>query len=1183
MKLRNVTFFAFVCCNLIAFGEPNPENLLVNGGFETPCEEEPCAKGWSKVVLSKGLADGAVEARQTPAETHSGKAAYQLKAKVKSGYGYSQGTHIKFDAPYPTRVLLHGYVKGQISGRTFLCAWVRVQNEKEFRILSGKPIKNAPEWQAESLLISAQGIQGITVVAIASGQGCVFWDDLSLVTLPEVAQRSLVRGTLTATPPKIDGLLDDACWNESTRLMPFTVAGSAELAKEPTEGYVAYDQENLYVALECYESKLNPISNSLHEFKALAKERDGKVFADDCVEIFIDPRRANAAAKGYFHIAANSLATICDAEGCNRAWNATISAKASVNERSWMIEFAIPFKSFGLAAPKEGEAWGFNLCREEKPLKENSSWAKVEGGFHQPHNFGQLVFGGHNPVAIRKLDLREDDFRVTLKNLTPQPQRIGLALESIPTDQKPKVSFEPLQIPANTETTFALHYPAVAKGKAQTKFNWYDVASRRSYYAIERVCYSEIYNVQLKTATRAGHTLYLNGQKQGNFSGAELQETSWVLRPGLNVIAVQCKGQPGALLSKMRITETGQTIVTDYGWLATTEPGENWTAPDSKVVGWRSAAVLNAPEVEEWAKGFADLADAHPIWLAPEKESGRRDVCFRRAILVHESAHPANYRNGDTVYVNQGDAQPFQFAYDRAFLKDFDLFWELPSEDELLPNAGLTISSKEIRKNGKPYRQYRFHNLGAAGGRACPAVVRHSPSKPGSFYYYVQSPDGSTTEHEKELQVVTLPPLAGRRPSKTIFGLYFAFKSDLPWAPSYSIENTRRIIQTAKQAGFNLAMIESIPKCKEYDLQELAEGDLVRDLYTQEGFDLCGLFYDYDCMPARVRTDLHPEERGMGARGKPCICKTVALEDGCERCDQFLMERVRRLKLRYYCWDHEFNPFLRACYCPRCLKNFRAAHKLPLDLALSPQLIKEKYGEEWIQFQCDLSARLAKHFQELVHRADSSARFMVYSGYQGESTRRHYSVDWTTMGKACDLVSCGYGATGKLLQRTRESAQKPMLPGILLYDFGKKHHQLHFPQILRQLFGSNGVGVFVFCHTGMDAQDYQVAAKASRFMSDYEEFFQKPEYDPAFAEFNGGEVTILAKQNERLIVLFNNSPGAVSIEGRWRLKEKDAVLDCLTGEYVEPRMPLKLTIPGTEAMVLLVAPRANLEKKGARL
>jgi hypothetical protein len=151
--------------------------------------------------------------------------------------------------------------------------------------------------------------------------------------------------------------------------------------------------------MECFDVNLNPVFNKLNEIKTERSAKDSDVYNDDCVELFLSPE----PAKGYYHIAVNGKGAVYDAQ-CrstndkNISWNGDISVKTSANEKSWIVELAIPFASINTGKPQPKTAWRANFCREQKGFKEDSSWAYTPGGFHNPERFGTLRFDSDAPA-----------------------------------------------------------------------------------------------------------------------------------------------------------------------------------------------------------------------------------------------------------------------------------------------------------------------------------------------------------------------------------------------------------------------------------------------------------------------------------------------------------------------------------------------------------------------------------------------------------------------------------------------------------------------------------------------------------------------------------------------------------------------------------------------------------------
>jgi hypothetical protein len=194
---------------------------------------------------------------------------------------------------------------------------------------------------------------------------------------------------LCATKPVIDGILDEECWRKAEAATGFSLLDHRGKATQQTRCMVAYDRKNLYIAFVCLESDLEGIQTHCHV-------RDGPIWWDDCVEIFLDVHHTHSS---YFHLITNVDGTRFDEVGTvgrphpnPASWNAAWKVATAVIPGGWSVEIALPFVTLGVSAPKPGAIWGFNAHRQEYRLIERSSWSETSQSFHEPGNFGHLVF-----------------------------------------------------------------------------------------------------------------------------------------------------------------------------------------------------------------------------------------------------------------------------------------------------------------------------------------------------------------------------------------------------------------------------------------------------------------------------------------------------------------------------------------------------------------------------------------------------------------------------------------------------------------------------------------------------------------------------------------------------------------------------------------------------------------------
>lgn len=211
------------------------------------------------------------------------------------------------------------------------------------------------------------------------------------------AEKSSLKAEYVPQGPKIDGTLTDPIWKKGALLTLNTVTGLKTEFK--TTAHVLFDAENMYVGFECEEP--DPTS-----IRAGAAGRDGTVWEDDCVELFVIP----IPNEGYFQIEANTKGVIFD-QRCtaprqgDRDWNSNPKIAVKLGEKAWTLTLSVPLKDFG---PKQGEnqTWKFNLnrtrpARGEAPERE-LSWAPLpSSNYHDPDAFGELtgIRIGQNPTA----------------------------------------------------------------------------------------------------------------------------------------------------------------------------------------------------------------------------------------------------------------------------------------------------------------------------------------------------------------------------------------------------------------------------------------------------------------------------------------------------------------------------------------------------------------------------------------------------------------------------------------------------------------------------------------------------------------------------------------------------------------------------------------------------------------
>jgi hypothetical protein len=190
----------------------------------------------------------------------------------------------------------------------------------------------------------------------------------------------------------VDGRLDEACWREAPVTSAFHVLATRKHAPAPAEEtrcQVVFDEQALVIGIVCREPRMS-------ELIANATERDGAIWLDDSVEIFLQPSPAF-----YYHFGINNRGTLYDArvgvladgtpgdQAEGRLWDGVWEAVVTRAADAWTVEVRIPFAALDLG-PQTPSAWRFSVGRTAARRLEYSAWAPVVKGFHDLNCFGYL-------------------------------------------------------------------------------------------------------------------------------------------------------------------------------------------------------------------------------------------------------------------------------------------------------------------------------------------------------------------------------------------------------------------------------------------------------------------------------------------------------------------------------------------------------------------------------------------------------------------------------------------------------------------------------------------------------------------------------------------------------------------------------------------------------------------------
>lgn len=171
--------------------------------------------------------------------------------------------------------------------------------------------------------------------------------------------------------PKLDGKLNDRCWQTGIWSGDF-------IQQQPMQGHsssqetkikILYDDNNLYVAMQCFDN----VKNGIKPILSRRDEFDGDI-AGIAIDSYNDKRTAfefNVSAAGQkvdlVHLGAYQFDT---------NWDAVWEGKSHVSDSLWTAELRIPFNQLRFAK-KDEQVWGMHIWRWIDRLNEEDQWKLI--------------------------------------------------------------------------------------------------------------------------------------------------------------------------------------------------------------------------------------------------------------------------------------------------------------------------------------------------------------------------------------------------------------------------------------------------------------------------------------------------------------------------------------------------------------------------------------------------------------------------------------------------------------------------------------------------------------------------------------------------------------------------------------------------------------------------------------
>lgn len=430
-------------CRLAGAEELSP-NLVRDGGMEVWNEVGQGQGGWdyltvtlkgwtftrtdtgrilTPAIFSQAAADKSV-CQRAEGDVHGG----QYALRFSGGMYLNPATPEAYTTSEGQEYVVRYWVKG--TGDTTLYLHVYGEGGPSAEILSRQGQPEPDRWTQiqERLRVTGKGAATIYPRLTASAELLVDdifiarvlrAEDLLLTTVePDTAARAAM-ASLTATPPRIDGRLDDPCWQGVIAYGGMRWLDNEQvLAPLQATFRVLQDGSALYFGLEFPEPGASEILAELKQAPPVSAVDTYK--GRHSLEVFLQPPDTAA----YYQLVYTLDGVRYDGRGMQAQWNGTWEAAVTTGEQGWTVEMRVPVSDLERERIEPGEEWGFNLCWNRET--NYSTWSAVGYRFHNPFAFGRLIMTDWTRWA----QASAATWQAQAENLTRRGPTVGVPVES---------------------------------------------------------------------------------------------------------------------------------------------------------------------------------------------------------------------------------------------------------------------------------------------------------------------------------------------------------------------------------------------------------------------------------------------------------------------------------------------------------------------------------------------------------------------------------------------------------------------------------------------------------------------------------------------------------------------------------------------------------------------------------
>lgn len=236
---------------------------------------------------------------------------------------------------------------------------------------------------------------------------------LSSIASAQTFDRKSMTAVRATEKPKLDGLLNDACWTDAESITGFVQnrPNPGAAPSQRSEVKVVYNDDAIYVGAYLYETAADSILNQL-------TQRD-QIGNSDYFGVWFSPFQDGINGFEFITTPAGvQFDALLSTFGEDTDWNAVWQCETTIQDDGWIVEMKIPYSAIRFPK-KEEQVWNLNFFRTIRRHREQSFWQHVDPQVAGFVNQSGVIHGINNiappprlffyPYASGYLQVNTDD------------------------------------------------------------------------------------------------------------------------------------------------------------------------------------------------------------------------------------------------------------------------------------------------------------------------------------------------------------------------------------------------------------------------------------------------------------------------------------------------------------------------------------------------------------------------------------------------------------------------------------------------------------------------------------------------------------------------------------------------------------------------------------------------------